>query len=234
MRSLVATALVGAALALPVPAAASLPAAPEQGEAPMETPVEAHHARQGRAAAFPPLVARATEQAAEREQALLALFDQAERYQDEQVERAAALAAVGWTGEADEAVVVRPVASYRVSAGFGQHGANWASTHGGLDLAAPTGTTLVAAADATVTEVGLAGPYGLRTILTLEDGTQLWYCHQSATLVSPGEGVTIAEPVGLVGSTGNSTGPHLHLEVRPGAGAPVDPVPWFAALGIAF
>jgi hypothetical protein len=71
-------------------------------------------------------------------------------------------------------------------------------------------------------------------LVTLEDGTQIWYCHQSATLVRTGENVEIAQPVGLVGSTGNSTGPHLHLEVRPEGGPAIDPMPWFAAHGIEF
>jgi murein DD-endopeptidase MepM/ murein hydrolase activator NlpD len=188
------------------------------------------------------LVAEAAQQAAEHQQVLGALFDQAEDHEQEEqereqerAERAAALAAVGWTGDdVDDAVAVRPITSYYVSAGFGVAGPRWASVHSGLDLAAPTGTTIVAAADATVTSVGDAGAYGLRTVLTLEDGTELWYCHQSASLVTAGDVVGIADPVGLVGSTGNSTGPPLHLEVRPGGGAAIDPVPWFAAHGIQF
>lgn len=187
-------------------------------------------------------MAQATQQAAEHQQLLGALFDQAEDHEKEQqelererAERAAALAAVGWTGDdVDDAVAVRPLTSYAVSAGYGVAGRLWASVHSGLDLAAPTGTTIVAAADASVTSVGDAGAYGLRTVLTLADGTELWYCHQSASLVSVGDVVGIADPVGLVGSTGNSTGPHLHLEVRPGGGPAIDPVMWFASYGIEF
>lgn len=241
MRSLVPTVtLVGAVLLLPFPAAAaSPPTSPEQAAMAGESE-DARHRTSARPRARS-LVAEAAQQAAEHQQVLGALFDQAEDHEQEEqereqerAERAAALAAVGWTGDVDDAVAVRPITSYYVSAGFGVAGPRWASVHSGLDLAAPTGTTIVAAADATVTSVGDAGAYGLRTVLTLEDGTELWYCHQSASLVTAGDVVGIADPVGLVGSTGNSTGPHLHLEVRPGGGAAIDPVPWFAAHGIQF
>ena len=63
--------------------------------------------------------------------------------------------------------------------------------------------------------------------MTLDDGTEIWYCHQTSFAVSGGETVRAGELIGYVGSTGNVTGPHLHLEVRPGGGDPVDP---YAAL----
>jgi murein DD-endopeptidase MepM/ murein hydrolase activator NlpD len=74
-----------------------------------------------------------------------------------------------------------------------------------------------------VTETGYDGSYGNKTVVTLEDGTELWYCHQTSFLVDVGDVVRGGEAIGTVGSTGNSTGPHLHLEVRPGGGDPVDP-----------
>jgi murein DD-endopeptidase MepM/ murein hydrolase activator NlpD len=121
---------------------------------------------------------------------------------------------------------VLPLSGYRLTAEFGDYGL-WASYHTGLDFAAPTGTPLVAMANAVVTSVGYDGAYGNKTVLTLEDGTELWYCHQTSMTVSPGDVVRAGEVIGSVGSTGNVTGPHLHLEVRPGAGDPVDP---YAAL----
>jgi murein DD-endopeptidase MepM/ murein hydrolase activator NlpD len=82
-------------------------------------------------------------------------------------------------------------------------------------------------ANGTVTGTGSAGAYGNRTIMTLTDGTELWYCHQSSIGVTVGQKVVAGQTIGAVGATGNTTGPHLHLEVRPGAGDPVDP---YAAL----
>ncbi len=121
-----------------------------------------------------------------------------------------------------------PVAGYRLSAQFGQAGGYWSSGyHTGLDFAAPSGTPIMAVANGVVTSVGYEGAYGNRTIVTLEDGTEIWYCHQTSSAVSAGDNVVAGQVIGSVGSTGNSTGPHLHLEVRPGGGDPVDP---YAAL----
>ena len=82
-------------------------------------------------------------------------------------------------------------------------------------------------ANGVVTEVEYDGSYGNKTVVLLDDGTELWYCHQSSFAVGVGETVVGGQTIGYVGSTGNTTGPHLHLEVRPGAGDPVDP---YAAL----
>ena len=124
-----------------------------------------------------------------------------------------------------------PLAGYRLTAQFGETGL-WATYHTGLDLAAPPGTPLVAIANATVTSAGYDGAYGNKTVLTLEDGTEIWYAHQTSISVTTGESVTAGEAIGTVGSTGNVTGPHLHLEVRPGGGDPVDPRAAMIARGI--
>lgn len=118
-----------------------------------------------------------------------------------------------------------PVApgSYHLTAGFGDGGGLWSHGHTGLDFAGHTGVEIDAVANGTITEVGWAGAYGYRTIETLDDGTELWYCHQSGTNVSVGDVVRAGQEIGLIGSTGNTTGPHLHLEVRPGGGDPIDP-----------
>jgi murein DD-endopeptidase MepM/ murein hydrolase activator NlpD len=92
-----------------------------------------------------------------------------------------------------------------------------------LDFAGDTGSDIMAVANGTITEVGWAGAYGYRTIETLEDGTEIWYCHQTSTLVKVGDVVHGGEHIGEMGSTGNTTGPHLHLEVRPGGENPIDP-----------
>lgn len=126
---------------------------------------------------------------------------------------------------------VKPVASYTLTAGFGETSSLWVSTHTGQDFAAPTGTPVVAIHGGTVTSAGWAGSYGYRIILTLDDGTEIWYCHLSSMTVTSGK-VTTGETIGRVGATGNVTGPHLHLEVRPDGGAPIDPMPWLRAHGL--
>ncbi|MCX3062725.1 M23 family metallopeptidase [Streptomyces beihaiensis] len=127
-----------------------------------------------------------------------------------------------------------PVASYTITGTFGQPGSLWSSGyHTGLDFAAPTGTPIHAIHSGTVTEAGWAGAYGYRTILTLDDGTELWFCHQSSINVGVGRKVTTGDVIGRVGATGNVTGPHLHLEVHPdGQATAVDPAPWLRDKGL--
>jgi murein DD-endopeptidase MepM/ murein hydrolase activator NlpD len=163
-------------------------------------------------------LAAAEVQATRRDAAIAEVEDDAEAY-------AAALVARAWT---------LPLASgsYRLTASFGMSGSLWSSDHTGLDFAAPSGTPLVAVASGVVTETGYAGAYGNQTILTLEDGTEVWYCHQTSIAVSPGQQVASGQVIGSVGSTGNTTGPHLHLEVRPGGGDPVDPYSSLVAQGL--
>jgi murein DD-endopeptidase MepM/ murein hydrolase activator NlpD len=178
---------------------------------------------------------------AQRTQALAALNRRADARQRAIIQEKATIAAkkailarYGYHGEPDAVDAILPLASgsYSISAGYGLTGPHWESTHGGQDFGAASGETLVAVSDATVTEVADAGAYGLRTILTLADGTEVWYCHQTTATVTVGQTVEPADVIGTVGSTGNSTGPHLHLEVRPGGGEPIDPMAWLQAAGI--
>ncbi|WP_445524968.1 M23 family metallopeptidase [Streptomyces cyslabdanicus] len=127
-----------------------------------------------------------------------------------------------------------PTSSYTITSTFGQAGSMWSSGyHTGLDFAAPTGTLLKAIHTGTITEAGWAGAYGYRTILTLDDGTELWYCHQSSINVSVGQQVNTGDVIGRVGATGNVTGPHLHLEVHPGGDATgIDPAGWLRDKGL--
>jgi murein DD-endopeptidase MepM/ murein hydrolase activator NlpD len=127
---------------------------------------------------------------------------------------------------------VLPLKSYRITATFGQSGGNWSSTHTGLDLAAPTGTPVMAVNSGTVVSASSAGAYGNRIVIRHDDGTETWYCHLSAFTAAAGQQVGAGEQIGKVGSTGNSTGPHLHLEVRVG-GNPVDPQTFLAKRGAA-
>ena len=168
----------------------------------------------------------------QRERALASISRQAARYAVVKAEEVSRLAALGYTGALADLTHVLPLAGYYLSAGFGQAGPLWKFDHTGQDFAAPLGTTLVAVGDAVVTSVGDAGAYGLRTVLTLEDGTDIWYCHQLVALVAPGDKVQVGQPIGGLGTSGNSTGPHLHLEVRPPGVGPVDPMSWLQALDL--
>ena len=82
--------------------------------------------------------------------------------------------------------------------------------------------------------MGYDGAYGNKTVVTLEDGTEIWYAHQTSQYVSIGETVAAGEVIGTVGSTGNVTGSHLHVEVRPGGGDPVDPYAAMVVNGVTF
>ena len=128
---------------------------------------------------------------------------------------------------------VRPIiAPYRITAEFGSRGSLWASIHTGIDLAAPSGTPVRAVAPGTVTAAGEAGAYGLKVEIKHEDGTETWYAHMSRIDASVGQVVKAGTLVGAVGATGNVTGPHLHFEVRPDGGVPVDPARAMRARGV--
>ena len=129
--------------------------------------------------------------------------------------------------------LVAPVAGSVPGDAFGQSDSLWAHLHTGQDFTAPTGSPVVAIGDGSITSAGWAGAYGYRIVETLTDGTELWYCHLSAIGVGAGQ-VTAGQPIARVGATGsNVTAPHLHLEVRPAGGEPVDPSTWLAGHGLA-
>ncbi|MCW2839934.1 MAG: peptidase [Aeromicrobium sp.] len=128
---------------------------------------------------------------------------------------------------------VLPVAGYRLTARFGQQSSLWSSgMHTGLDFAGPSGTKIVAVAAGAVTSAGYSGSYGNRTIITLADGTEIWYCHQSQIVVQVGDDVLPGQLTGYTGATGNVTGPHLHLEIRPPGSGPIDPEAALRAHGV--
>jgi murein DD-endopeptidase MepM/ murein hydrolase activator NlpD len=125
-----------------------------------------------------------------------------------------------------------PLTNYHLTARFGESSGLWANTHTGLDFAASYGTPVMSVTNGTVTSVGYEGSYGNQVVVTTEDGEELWYCHLSAFAVSVGDTIRAGEVLGYVGSTGNSTGNHMHLEVHPGAGDPVDPYYALVAHGV--
>lgn len=91
----------------------------------------------------------------------------------------------------------------------------WGSFHSGIDISGSSayGKTIVAADGGTVTAAGYSGSYGLRVQINHGNGLQTLYGHRSKLLVSPGQKVAKGQAIALVGSTGNSTGPHCHFEV---------------------
>ena len=109
--------------------------------------------------------------------------------------------------------LTRPVSGI-ITSRFGAGSSIRRSAHTGLDIATSTGTPIVAAASGTVTFAGYKGSYGNLLVITHANGVQTYYGHCSKLSVSTGQTVSQGQVVGAVGSTGNSTGPHLHLEVR--------------------
>ena len=99
--------------------------------------------------------------------------------------------------------------------------------HTGIDLRAGTGTPVRAAGDGEVIIAGVRGGYGNAVVVGHGGNLATLNAHLSSILVSPGQKVKAGQIVGLVGSTGMSTGPHLHFEVRIG-GTPVDPLPYLS------
>ncbi|GHF42795.1 peptidase [Streptomyces mashuensis] len=138
---------------------------------------------------------------------------------------AGGVSAAGWT---------RPLLSYQLSAGFGGTGAHWSGHHSGQDFAVPTGTPVRSVGAGTVLFTGCGGPFGMSLVVQHDGGWFSQYAHLAATLPAPGTRVRAGDWIGLSGTTGNSTGPHLHFEVRrtPDYGSAVEPVRWLRARGV--
>jgi murein DD-endopeptidase MepM/ murein hydrolase activator NlpD len=103
------------------------------------------------------------------------------------------------------------------------YGMRWGSLHPGIDIGAGAGTPVNAAAGGRVIVAGYSGGYGNLTVIDHGNGIATAYAHQSSLAASAGQQVGQGQVVGYVGSTGSSTGPHLHFEVRVN-GSPVDPL----------
>ncbi|MFF3616817.1 M23 family metallopeptidase [Streptomyces sp. NPDC002580] len=118
-----------------------------------------------------------------------------------------------------------PVAQQGLSAYYGQAGINWMSVHTGIDFPVSYGTPVMSATDGTV-RTQWNSAYGNMMIVTAMDGTETWYCHLSTYKVPSGTTVKAGDQIAFSGNSGNSTGPHLHFEVRPAGGSAIDPLPW--------
>jgi len=151
------------------------------------------------------------------------------------LQRASALANAKAAEEARRTSATRCVmmiSGYHITATFGQGGGRWARNHTGTDFAAPIGTPIYSVMKGIVVGAEFAGPYGRQVRVRHADGTETWYNHMSKFSVSVGDRVYAGDQVGAVGMTGNTTGPHLHFEVRPYGGDPVDPMPWLRDHGL--
>ncbi|WP_407836319.1 peptidoglycan DD-metalloendopeptidase family protein [Streptomyces sp. DSM 116496] len=114
-------------------------------------------------------------------------------------------------------------------------GSMWSSGyHTGVDFAASSGTTVKAVGAGTVVSAGWSGSYGNEVVIRHADGKYSQYAHLSQLSVSSGQSVTGGQTIGLSGSTGNSTGPHLHFEIRtgPSYGSDIDPLAYLRSKGV--
>jgi murein DD-endopeptidase MepM/ murein hydrolase activator NlpD len=133
--------------------------------------------------------------------------------------------------EAARPDAVLPVDGGRLTSGFGSR---WGKVHAGIDLSAPMRTPEKAAMDGIVLEAGPASGYGLAVFVQHANGDVTAYGHMDEILVSPGQVVRAGDTIALLGNRGQSTGPHLHFEVRLGGlnGQKVDPVPYLRERGV--
>ncbi|MEI5525153.1 M23 family metallopeptidase [Streptomyces brasiliscabiei] len=134
---------------------------------------------------------------------------------------------------------VSPVKGYKLSASFAQAGNMWSAKHSGQDFAVKSGTSVVAAHGGTVVKAGGNGAgdgpaYGNAVVIKHGNGTFSQYAHLSKVNVKAGQVVKTGQRIALSGNTGNSSGPHLHFEVRTTAnyGSAIDPVAFLRTKGI--
>ncbi|NKW59690.1 peptidoglycan DD-metalloendopeptidase family protein [Rhodococcus hoagii] len=120
-------------------------------------------------------------------------------------------------------------------AGFltSSYGPRWGTHHNGIDIGANLGTPILSAADGVIIDAGPASGFGLWVRVQHTDGTITVYGHVDTFVVNVGQPVLAGELIATVGNRGQSTGPHLHLEVWNPAGYQVDPLIWLHDSGVA-
>ncbi|MEE1808728.1 M23 family metallopeptidase [Streptomyces sp. BE133] len=146
------------------------------------------------------------------------------------VKKAAAKKAAAWE---------TPVRHYVLSASFGNDGARWAHKHSGQDFAVPIGTEVKATHGGTVVKAGPNGggdgpAYGNAIVISHGNGVYSQYAHLSRIDVHIGQTVKTGEKIALSGNTGNSSGPHVHFEIRttPNYGSAINPVSFLHKEGV--
>ncbi|MGW5440887.1 M23 family metallopeptidase [Nocardia asteroides] len=122
----------------------------------------------------------------------------------------------------------RPVAG-PISSGYG---ARWGAMHYGLDFADALGAPIHSVSSGTVIEAGPASGFGLWVRVLQDDGTTAVYGHVNDMLVTQGQRVNAGDVIATVGNRGQSTGPHLHLEIWDQSGGKMDPLPYLASKGV--
>jgi murein DD-endopeptidase MepM/ murein hydrolase activator NlpD len=129
---------------------------------------------------------------------------------------------------------VAPVENYTLSAGFGGSGERWARRHTGQDFAVDIGAPVRSVGAGRVASVSCGGAFGIEILVQHPDGYYSQYAHLAGVTVDQGERVAAGQWIGQAGTTGNSTGPHLHFEVRltPYLGSGVDPAVWLRERGV--
>jgi len=130
---------------------------------------------------------------------------------------------------------VAPISNSYVSTGYKTGGSLWSSgSHTGIDFHAASGTVVHAVGSGTVVQTGWGGAYGNQIVIRMADGTYTQYGHLSSIGVSVGQRVVPGQRIGLSGSTGHTTGPHLHFEARTTAeyGSDIDPVAYLRSHGV--
>ncbi|WP_431035112.1 peptidoglycan DD-metalloendopeptidase family protein [Streptomyces sp. P6-2-1] len=129
---------------------------------------------------------------------------------------------------------VAPVENYVLSAGFGGSGSHWSQGHTGQDFAVGIGTPVRAVGGGHVVRVSCGGPFGIEVVLQHPGGYYTQYAHLSSVAVDQGETVRTGQWIAQSGTTGNSTGPHVHFEVRltPDYGSAISPLPWLREHGV--
>ncbi|MFI8961801.1 transglycosylase family protein [Streptomyces sp. NPDC053493] len=128
-----------------------------------------------------------------------------------------------------------PVADTDVGTRYRVQGSSWSSGyHTGVDFPVPTGTSVRAVASGRVVSAGWGGAYGYQIVIRHEDGRYSQYAHLSALTVREGQRVGAGQRIARSGSTGNTSGPHLHFEMRtgPGYGSDIDPLAYLRARGV--
>jgi murein DD-endopeptidase MepM/ murein hydrolase activator NlpD len=178
-------------------------------------------------------LSRTLEKQAEQQKAAAAKVAAAEKAAADAKKRAAAEQAAD-RAKRQPPAWVKPVDNYIKGSTFGLGGSYWSNKHSGQDLVVGTGTSVKAVHQGTVVQAGWGGAYGNNIVIRHDAHTYTQYAHLSKIGVRIGQSVNVGQEIAKSGSTGNSTGPHLHFETRttPNYGSGVDPVPFMRGHGV--